>query len=113
MTPRELSQALLDAYNNRDIAALADLVATEVDYVTMGGVRIETKAEVVAGYEASFAADFVFELIRATQEGDAVVIEIEGRQRIPPHDVIQANDYHRWRDGKLVEYRAYVDRLGS
>lgn len=111
MTPRQLSTEFLAAYNARDLAVLDALIAEDVDYTMMGGRRAAGKAEVVAAYAASFEAGFTFELIRATEEGDAIVIEIIGRQQESPHQVVQANDYHRWRDGKLVEYRAYVDLL--
>lgn len=111
MTPRELSEAFLARYNAGDVEVLADLLDDDIDYVRTGGQRVESKAEVVEGYRSSLEAGFVFELIRSTAERDDVVIEIVGRQQESPHQVIQANDYHRWRDGKLVEYRAYVDLL--
>lgn len=109
MTPRELSAALIDAYNRRDIEGIAALIADDVSYTRMGGVVVPTKDDVVAGYAATFEADITFEVVRSTQEGDAVVVELEGRQLTPPHREIRANDFHRWRNGQLVEYRAFVD----
>lgn len=113
MTPRELSAALVDAYNRRDIDGIAALIADDVSYTRMGGVVVPTKDDVVAGYAASFEAGFTFDVVRTTQEGDAVVIELWGRQAEAPHQEIRANDYHRWRNGQLVEYRAYVDVIGE
>ena len=87
------------------------MIADDIDYTRMGGAHAADKAEVVAGYAESLAAGFMIELLRATEQGDAVVIEIIGRQQRAPHRVFQANDFHRWHNGKLVEYRSYVDPL--
>lgn len=113
MTPRQLSLRFLEAYNRRNAEALRALIDPEVHYVRMGGRVADGVDDVVAAYVASWDAGFVFELDRSTEEGDAVVIEITGRRQRPPHEVIKACDYHRWRDGRMIEYRAYVDHMDA
>lgn len=109
VTPLDLSKAFIDAYNRRDAEGLRRLLDPDIVYIRMGGHRAPDVDDIVSRYVAGWEEDYVFDLRRATQQGDAVVIEITGRQQIPPHGRLEAADYHRWRDGRMVEYRAYVD----
>ena len=114
-TSKELTDRFIRAYNARDRMAIRAMLAPVLEYVRPGGARLTTPDEVMAQYERDWAMLRNSSVeVRALLETDesimaeitAVATTIDGRSL-----TFEAAIAHRWHEGRLVRYRAYVDPL--
>lgn len=109
MSPTDLSIAYIDAYNRRDEQALRSFLPDELVYVRPGPLTLRTVDEVVDLYRSEWAAHDSRCEIRSTLEvGDVFAGEVTLVSSLTGAEV-ECGVFHRWIDGKLVSYRAYVD----
>jgi ketosteroid isomerase-like protein len=115
-TPADLTARFVAAFNARDGASLRAMLAPELEFIRPGGAVLRTPDAVLAQYEAdwSMMSTSRVEPHRVVVAGDDLMAEItihsviDGRAVALPGAIA-----HRWRDGRLVRYRLYTDRLSS
>ncbi len=115
-TPAELTARFIIAFNGRDRAGLRDLLAPELEYIRPGGAVLTTPDAVLAQYEADWSQMSAsrVEPQRVVVAGDDLMAEITIHSVIDGRPVaLPGAIAHRWRDGRLVRYRLYTDRLSS
>jgi hypothetical protein len=114
-TSKELTNRFIRAANARDRMAIRAMLTPVLEYVRPGGPRLTTPDEVMAQYERDWAM-----LRSSSVEGRAlleadesimaevtlVATTIDGRCL-----TVESVIAHRWHEGRLVRYRAYVDPL--
>src|SRR5262249_22105721 len=114
-TPKELTDHFIRAYNARARVAIRAMLAPVLGYVRPGGARLTTPDEVMAQYERDWAMLRSSSVeVRAFLENDEsimaevtlVATTIDGRSL-----AVESVIAHRWHEGRLVRYRAYVDPL--
>ncbi len=113
-TPKELTLQYVDAYNRRDHAAMRALLSPVVEFVLPGPATLRTADEVLAWYQQQWAAASRSRVdVRELMESDdgilaeitmtATMGEISGS--------VEGVIAHRWQDGRMVRYRAYLDPM--
>jgi ketosteroid isomerase-like protein len=113
-SPKDLTGRFMTAYNERDREALRALLAPELEYVRPGGGTLRTADEAMAQYERDWAVMSIssVEVRELFESGDGILAEITIRATINGRSVaVEAALAHRWRGGKLVNYRLYSDPL--
>ena len=104
---KELTKAYVDAFNAKDLQAVADMLHDDVVLEDPGVVHIEGKSKVVDAVKAIFdgAAQLSFEAKHIFVDGSASIIEfaldLDGTKLVGTDVVI-------WTGDKLKELRAYV-----
>ncbi len=105
------------ALNKGDVAALLDAYADDGYCLTMGRTLISgkfSKAQIAAaagGIFEVFPKGIRFDIKAMTAEGERVAVEAES-EGLHVSGQIYSNQYHflfRFRDGKVVEYKEYMD----
>lgn len=114
---KTLAQAFFDALNRGDVPALLDAYADDGRCVTMGNTLISgtyTKEQIAAaagGIFQVFPQGILFTIKAMTAEGERVAVEAESEgQHVSGQ--LYTNQYHflmRFRDGKVVEFKEYMD----
>ena len=111
MKTAELSQAFINAYNQRDADGLRALIADEIEYIRPGGILRESIDHVVAAYEKEWrTADVRVAVRRLVSTNTQVAAEIAIVNQ-SGDSLFEGGVFHDWNDGKLVRYRAYFDPL--
>ena len=114
---KALARAFFDALSRSDIQATLDAYAEDGRVQTMGNTLISgvmTKPQISAGAGAvlgAFPEGITFTIHYLTAEEDRVAVEAESYGR-HASGRIYSNQYHflmRFRDGKLVELKEYMD----
>jgi ketosteroid isomerase-like protein len=109
MTPTELTRAYIDAYNRRDEQGMREFLPDHLVYVRPGPTVLHTADEVMDLYRSEWHAyDSRCEIRTEYEDGDVFAGEVtlvSGRNEVE----VECGVFHRWVDGKLVHYRAYVD----
>lgn len=114
---KALAQAFFDILNRGDIPALIDAYADDGRCVTMGNTLISgtyTRDQVAAaagGIFTVFPQGIRFTIKAMTAEGERVAVEAES-EGAHVSGQLYSNQYHflmRYRDGKLVEFKEYMD----
>lgn len=114
---KALAQAFFDILNRGDIPALIDAYADDGRCVTMGNTLISgtyTRDQVAAaagGIFTVFPQGIRFTIKAMTAEGERVAVEAES-EGAHVSGQLYTNQYHflmRYRDGKLVEFKEYMD----
>lgn len=109
MTPIELSTSYIDAYNRRDEQAMRAFLPDELVYVRPGPTVLRTADEVMDLYRREWVAhDARCEIRTALEHGDVFAGEVTLVSSRTGAEV-ECGVFHRWNDGKLVHYRAYLD----
>lgn len=109
MTPTELTRAYIDAYNRRDEQGMRAFLPDRLVYVRPGPAVLHTPDEVMDLYRTEWAAHDSRCVIRTEYEdGDVFAGEVTLVSSRTGAEV-ECGVFHRWVDGRLVEYRAYVD----
>jgi ketosteroid isomerase-like protein len=113
-TPKELTLQYIDAYNRRDDAAMHTLLSPVLEFVLPGPATLRSADEVLAWYHQQWAAASRSRVdVRELMESDdSILAEITmtatmGELRGSVEGVIA----HRWQDGRMVRYRAYLDPM--
>jgi len=114
---KQLTQVFFDILNRGDVPALLDAYAEDGRCVTMGNTLISgtySKAQIAdaAGsiYQV-FPQGIRFTIKAMTAEGERVAVEAESEGRHVSGQ-LYTNQYHfllRFREGKLVEFKEYMD----
>lgn len=114
---KQLAQAFFDFLNRGDVPAMLDAYADDGFCQTMGNTLISgvfNKAQIAAaagGIFQVFPQGIRFTIKAMTAEGERVAVEAESEgQHISGQ--LYSNQYHflmRFRDGKLVEFKEYMD----
>ncbi len=109
MRPIDHSRALVDAYNRRDAEAIRAMLHPDITYVRPGPWPVPDHDAIVRLYQADWARNGARLEIRSTMEdGDRVLVELT--ITVPGADrPMEGCAVHRWDDGLLSEYRAYLD----
>lgn len=110
----DLTHRYIEAYNRRDAAALRALLADDVAFVRPGGRVLPGPDEVVASYEREWSrvARSRVDVRRAWEVEDRVCAEITVTVLVGRAEhAVEGSVFHRWRDGRLVRYRLYLDPL--
>ena len=113
-TPKELTARFIHAYNQRDREALRALLAPVLEYVRPGGAKLTTAEEVMAQYERDWVvlSSSSVEVRELVESGDGIIAEITVKGTIGGRSLaLEGVIFHRWRDGRLIRYRAYSDPL--
>lgn len=109
MRPADRSRALVDAYNRRDAEAIRAMLHPAITYVRPGPRAVPDHDAIVRLYEADWDRNDATLEIRSTME-DADRVLVELTITVPGADQpIEGCAVHRWADGLLAEYRAYLD----
>ena len=111
-TPKELTARFMRAYNERDREALRALLPPVLDYVRPGGGKLTTAEEVMAQYERDWVVlnSSNVEVRELVESGDGIIAEITIKATMGGRSLtLEGVIFHRWRDGRLVRYRAYTD----
>jgi ketosteroid isomerase-like protein len=104
----------MHAYNERDRVALRALLPPVLEYVRPGGGKLTTAEEVMAQYERDWAvlSSSSVEVRELVESCDAIIAEITLKVTMSERSLaLEGVLAHRWRDGRLVRYRAYTDPL--
>lgn len=109
MRPVDHSRALVEAYNRRDGAAIAAMLHPAITYVRPGPRTVPDHDAIVRLYEADWERnDATLEIRSTLADGDRVLVELT--ITVPGADhPMEGCAVHRWSDGLLLEYRAYLD----
>jgi len=113
-TPKELTARFIHAYNQRDREALRALLAPVLEYVRPGGAKLTTAEEVMAQYERDWVvlSSSSVEVRELVESGDGIIAEITLKVTMSGRSLaLEAVVAHRWRNGRLIRYRAYSDPL--
>jgi ketosteroid isomerase-like protein len=113
-TPKELTARFIHAYNQRDREALSALLAPVLEYVRPGGAKLTTAEEVMAQYERDWVvlSSSSVEVRELVESGDGIIAEITLKVTMSGRSLaLEAVVAHRWRNGRLIRYRAYSDPL--
>ena len=114
---KQHAQAFFDAMNRGDAKALVDAYTDDGQLVTMGNTLISgtySKAQIAAAAGSIFQVfpqGIRFTIKAMTAEGDRVAVEAES-EGLHASGKLYSNQYHflcRFRDGKLVEFKEYMD----
>ncbi|HSW11212.1 MAG TPA: nuclear transport factor 2 family protein [Solimonas sp.] len=114
---KQLAQAFFDILNRGDVPALLDAYAEDGRCVTMGNTLIsgtygkEQIAAAAGGIYQVFPKGIRFSIKAMTAEGERVAVEAES-EGAHISGQLYTNQYHflmRFRDGKLVEFKEYMD----
>ncbi len=114
---RKAVEAFFSALNKGDVPALIDCYADDGYCLTMGRTLISgkfSKAQIAAaagGIFEVFPQGIRFDIKGMTAEGERVAVEAES-EGLHVSCQIYSNQYHflfRFRDGKVVEYKEYMD----
>jgi len=114
---KQLTQAFFDILNRGDVPALLDAYAEDGHCVTMGNTLISgtySKAQIAdaaGGIYQVFPQGIRFTIKAMTAEGERVAVEAESEGRHVSGQ-LYTNQYHfllRFREGKLVEFKEYMD----
>jgi len=114
---KQLAQAFFDILNRGDVPALLDAYAEDGRCVTMGNTLISgtySKAQIAdaaGGIYQVFPQGIRFTIKAMTAEGERVAVEAESEGRHVSGQ-LYTNQYHfllRFREGKLVEFKEYMD----
>lgn len=121
MTPeqqnKQHTQAFFDAMSRGDTKALVEAYAEDGRLVTTGRTLISgtyDKAQIAAaagGIFEAFPQGIRFTIKTMTAENDRVAVEAES-EGMHASGKLYTNQYHflcRFRDGKLVEFKEYMD----
>jgi ketosteroid isomerase-like protein len=111
-TPKELSNRLIRAYNERDRVAIRQLLPPVLEYVRPGGGKLTTAEEVMAQYERDWAvlSSSRVEVRELLESDDGIMAEITLRVTMKERSLsVEAVVVHRWREGRLIRYRVYAD----
>jgi hypothetical protein len=113
-TPSELSARFIEAYNQRNGERMRAMLAPTLEYVRSGGEVLRTSDQVMAQYERDWSmfTNSRAEIRSYVESSDDFFGEITIHATVGDHSVsVEGAVAHRWRDGKLVRYRAYLDPL--
>jgi uncharacterized protein len=114
---KDLVQAFFSALNRADAAAIPAAYAEDGRCVTMGNTLISGSygREQIAGYAGGilqvFPQGIRFTITAMTAEGERVAVEAES-EGMHVSGKLYSNQYHflfRFRDGKIVEFKEYMD----
>lgn len=114
---RKAVEDFFAALNRGDVPALLDAYTDDGHCLTMGRTLISgkfSKAQIAAaagGIFEVFPEGIRFEIKAMTAEGERVAVEAES-EGLHVSGQIYSNQYHflfRFRDGKVVEYKEYMD----
>jgi ketosteroid isomerase-like protein len=114
---KELAKQLIDALSRADADAIAELYAEDFTLWTAGSLPFsgtKTRDVALAGVPqvlGMFPQGLEFEIVAMTAEGERVAIEAISRGK-HASGLDYANQYHflmRARDGKVVEFKEYMD----
>ena len=137
---KQVVQAYIDAFNDRDVARVDALLADDFEWRTAIAGEGETelrayqsaelqgrpavfpllrdKTETIEMLEPVFATDdahrFTYRIVRMTAEDDRVAVEMEVDARSPLNERHYRNVYNnlmRVRDGRIFHYTEYQDTL--
>ena len=111
-TPRELTERFIHAYNQRDREALRALLPPVLEYVRPGGGKLTTAEEVMAQYERDWGvlSSSSVEVRELVETSDGIIAEITVKATMSGRSfALEAVVTHRWRNGRLIRYRAYSD----
>jgi ketosteroid isomerase-like protein len=114
---KQLAQTFFDFLNRGDVPAMLDAYADDGFCQTMGNTLISgvfSKAQIAAaagGIFQVFPQGIRFTIKAMTAEGERVAVEAES-EGLHVSGKLYSNQYHflmRFRDGKLVEFKEYMD----
>lgn len=114
---KQVARAFFDALSRSDVPAIVDAYAEDGFVQTMGNTLISGKYHkpqikaAAAGVLDAFPKGISFTIKTLTAEGDRVAIEAES-SAIHASGKPYSNQYHflmRVRDGKVVEFKEYMD----
>lgn len=114
---KQLARAFFDALNRGDVQALLDAYAEDGYCHTMGNTLISGKyskaqiAQAAGGIFQVFPQGIRFTIHHLTAEDDRVAVEAES-EGLHVSGQTYRNQYHfffRFRDGKVVEFKEYMD----
>ena len=110
MEPLERSLALIDAYNRRDADAIAAVLHPDIEYVRPGPRLAAGPDSIIRLYRSDWERnDATIAVHSSMSDGDRVTVEIEVTSASGA--TFQGAAFHRWDDGLLVGYRAYLDPI--
>lgn len=113
-TPKELTLQYMDAYNRRDDAAMRALLSPSLAFVIPGPVNLRTADRVLAYYQQQWAAASRSRVdVRELMESDdGILAEITMTATMGElSGSVEGVIAHRWQNGRMVRYRAYLDPL--
>lgn len=114
---RQAAQAFFDILNRGDVPALIQAYADDGRCVTMGNTLIsgtysrDQIAAAAGGIYQVFPQGIRFTIKAMTAEGERVAVEAES-EGAHVSGQTYSNQYHflmRFRDGKVVEFKEYMD----
>ena len=108
-TPAELSQAFLDAFNDRDSETMRSMLAPEVIYVRPGPTRIDGVDDIMDRYRKDWEEYDNTNVIRAVIE-DAQSSVMEITMKFSDGTENHAAVVTRWVGEVMVYYRLFMDR---
>lgn len=111
MTPAELSARFVEAYNGRDADAMREMLAADLTYVRPGPTPLRGIDAVMAQYDEDWERyDAVIQVRRILEQDDTAAVELTLSAPSPQGTVeVEGVVLHRWVDGRMVDYRFYVD----
>lgn len=109
MRPVDHSRALVEAYNRRDAVVIREMLHPDISYVRPGPRAVPDHDAIVRLYEADWGRnDATLDIRSIMEDGDRVLVELT--ITVPGADrPMEGCAVHRWTDGLLAEYRAYLD----
>jgi ketosteroid isomerase-like protein len=111
-TSSELSMRFIEAFNQRNADGMRAMLPSALEYVRPGGDVLRTSDGVMAQYErdwSRFTSSRV-DIRTHVESGENVFAEITLHVTVGDRSAsVEAAVAHRWRDGRLVRYRAYAD----
>lgn len=113
-TPKDLTLQYIDAYNRRDDAGMRALLSPSLEFVLPGPASLRTADEVLAYYQQQWAATIRSRVdVRELMESDdGILAEITMTATMGElSGSVEGVIAHRWQNGRMVRYRAYLDPL--